>query len=39
MVCRGVVSLESFLSFKEVGRRMIALRESREVRRDVLIPG
>ena len=38
MVNRGVVSLGSFLSSEEAGRSRVALRESREVRRDVLVP-
>ena len=39
MVFSGVMFLGSFLSSEEVGRRRVALRESREVRRVVLIPG
>ena len=39
VACRGVVFLGSFLSSEEVGRRRVALNESREVRIDVLIPG
>ena len=36
---RGVVSLDSFLSSVFAGRIRVALRVSREVRRDVLGPG
>ena len=39
MVSRGVVSLGSFLCFVVVGRSRVALRVSREVRREVLGPG
>ena len=36
---RGVVSLRSFRSFVEAERSREALRESKEVQRDVLVPG
>ena len=36
VVSRGVVSLRSFLSFVFAGRSRVALRVSREVRREVL---
>jgi hypothetical protein len=36
---RGVVSLGSFLCFVVAGRSRVALRVSREVRREVLGPG
>ena len=39
VVSRGVVSLGSFLSSVVVGRSKVALRVSREVRREVLGPG
>jgi hypothetical protein len=39
MVNRGIVSLGSFLSSEEAGRSRVTLRESRDVRRDVLVPG
>ena len=38
-VSRGVVSFSHFLSFVIVGRSKVALRVSREVRREVLGPG
>ena len=39
VVSRGVVSLGSFLSSEIAGRTRVALRVSREVRREVLGPG
>ena len=36
VVCRGVVSLGSFLSSEMAGRSRVAPRVSREVRREVL---
>ena len=39
VVSRGVVSLGSFLSSIVAGRSKVALRVSREVRREVLGPG
>ena len=39
VVSRGVGSLGSFLSSVQAGRRRVALRVSREARREVLGPG
>jgi hypothetical protein len=39
VVSKGVVSLGCFLSSEEVRRSREDLRESREVQRDVLVPG
>ncbi len=39
VMSRGVVSLGSFLSFVVDGRSKVALRVSREVRKEVLGPG
>ena len=39
VVSRGVLSEGSFLSCLDVGRSRVALRVSREVRREVLGPG
>jgi hypothetical protein len=39
VVSRGVVSLGSFLSSEVAGRSRVALRVSREVRKEILGPG